>query len=382
MLGSNKIGKRFTWIEINLENLSYNLSQFKLLLKNKDTKIMAVVKANAYGHGAVEISKRALKDGAYCLGVALVEEGVELRKAGIGAPICILGEIPGPAIKDAVKYDLAPSISSARKAKTISKISKSLGKTANCHINIDTGMNRLGINFRDCARQIKKILELDYISIEGIFTHFSCASEKGDRFTEIQWKRFWEVLKEIRELKKEIKFFHCCNSAAFLKYRKMEMYMVRLGIAIYGLNPFSGSSSKLDLKPVLSLKSRITFIKKVAPGEGISYCSTFKTKRESIIATIPIGYADGYSRILSNKASAIINGQFAPLVGNITMDQIMIDLTDIEGADRIKAGHEVILLGSSGDKRISAENLAELAGTINYEIVCNFRSRIPRIFIN
>ncbi|MFO7929257.1 MAG: alanine racemase, partial [Candidatus Humimicrobiaceae bacterium] len=258
----------------------------------------------------------------------------------------------------------------------------SLGKTANCHINIDTGMNRLGINFRDCVKLIKKILELDYISIEGIFTHFSCASEKGDRFTETQWKRFGEVLKELRELKKEIKFSHCCNSAAFLKYRKMEMDMVRLGIAIYGLNPFSSSKPKLDLKPVLSLKSRITFIKKVAPGEGISYCSTFKTNRESIIATIPIGYADGYSRILSNKVSAIINGQFAPLVGNITMDQIMIDLTDIEGADGIKAGDEVILLGSSGNKRISAENLAELAETINYEIVCNYRSRIPRIFIN
>jgi len=390
MRDTTKITKRFVWAEINLKNLGHNLSIIKSYVNSSQTKIMAIVKADAYGHGAVEVSRQAVKSGVYGLGVSLVEEGIKLRKAGINVPIYILGEPSLSVLEDAVKYNLILSVNSYKTADIISKKCSYLGKKAVVHINVDTGMNRIGISFKNAISEIIKISSLPGLKIEGVFTHFSCAYRKDDSYTKLQWNKFRETIQELKNNKVRIGLFHCANSAAFLRYKKMHMDMVRIGILMYGLNPFDGNSSKWlsketadvlsNFKSVLSLKAKISFIKRIPAGQYISYGCTFRTKRESVIATIPVGYADGYSRLLSNKSKVLINGKFAPVVGNVTMDQIMIDATDVTNGSSISTGDEIVLIGDSEGKRISAEDLADLAGTINYEIVCMLKSRIPRIY--
>ena len=385
------INKRSAWVEINLAHLESNLEIIKSYTASKNTRIMAVVKADAYGHGAVEISRQAIKSGAYALGVALVEEGVELRKSGINPPIYVLGESPPQAIEEAIRHNLILGINSYKSAQFISKECERIGKETPININIDTGMNRIGINFNDAASQILKVSKLTNLKLESISTHFSCASGRESSYTELQWSRFNEIIREVKDFKIAIKFFHCANSAAFFRFKDMHLDMVRTGISIYGLNPYDEdyndwldpevSSAISELKPVFSLKTRISFIKRVPSGEIISYCGTFKTKRDSIIATVPLGYADGYSRLLSNKAVVLINGRLAPVVGNVTMDQFMIDITDIAGDNNISVGDEVILIGESNKNKITADDIARLMGTISYEVVCMFKSRIPRIYI-
>ncbi|MBM3706081.1 MAG: alanine racemase, partial [Actinobacteria bacterium] len=325
-------------------------------------------------------SKQAVKSGVNALGVVLAEDGIRLRKAGIRVPLYLLGEPPVEIVRDAIKYDFTLGLNSFEKAQVISRICEKFGKKITVHVKVDTGMNRIGINFKKAADEIEKIVELKGLSVKGIFTHFSCAGEEDESYTRLQWQRFQDVLRQL-ELKK-IKFqtVHCANSAAFLRYRDFHLDMVRLGISIYGLSPFGIDSQKWlepeilsilsQLKPVLCLKSKVSFIKTVSSGESISYGATFKTTRRSVIATIPLGYADGYSRLFSNKAGVLINGGLAPVVGNVTMDQIMVDVTDIEGNEKIKEGTEVTLIGNSGNKKVTADYLADIIGTINYEVCC------------
>ncbi len=383
--------KRYAWAEINLAHLDHNINIIKSCTKSRSARIMAVVKANAYGHGAVEVSKQAVKSGAYALGVALVEEGIELRKAGINAPVYVLGESPAGIIEEAVKHNLILGVNSYESAQFISKESRRIGKQTVININIDTGMNRIGIDYNHAVEQILKISALPNLKLESVSTHYSCAGSSKGSYTELQWGRFNEIIKGVRENKIELKFYHCANSAAFFRYTNMHLDMVRTGISIYGLNPYKRDCNDwLDsdvievisgLKPVFSLKTRISFIKNVPGGVPISYCGTFRTKRDSIIATVPLGYADGYSRLLSNRAVVLIKGETAPLVGNITMDQFMIDITDIIKNNDIGIGDEVTLIGATKEKGITADDIAELMGTINYEVVCMFKNRIPRIYI-
>ncbi|MDD5622620.1 MAG: alanine racemase [Actinomycetota bacterium] len=385
------IDKRFAWAEINLSRLCHNLEIIQSFADSKNTKVMAVVKADAYGHGAAEVSRQALKCGAYSLGVAIAEEGIELRASGITAPIYILGESPPEAMEEAIKYDLILNMNSYKAAQFVSEECERTGKKVTVSINIDTGMNRIGINFNDAVSEILKISSLPNLKLEAISTHFSCAGGRDDYYTEQQWKRFNEIINRVKDKKINIKIFHCANSAVFFRHRNMHLDMVRTGISIYGLNPYDedyadwldpeASSAVSRLKPVFSLKTRITFIKEVPSGELISYCGTFRTKRDSIIATVPVGYADGYPRSLANRAVVLIDGKPAPVVGNITMDQFMIDITDIAKESNINAGDEVILIGDSGDKKITADDIARLMDTINYEVVCMFKKRIPRIYI-
>jgi len=417
MQNNNEIyspSNRFAWVEISLNNLSHNLKLIKDYLNNLDNlnnasnsyksslnfssqtkpKIMAVVKANAYGHGLIEISKNAIKSGADWLGVALVQEGMRLRQGGINAPILCLGSHSPEKIKDAVINDITLSVTSLESANLISELSKQINKKAKVHIKIDTGMNRIGINYNEAIKSINIISELPNLEIDGVFTHFACASKEDDSYTILQWSRFNKIISELKKINKNIKNYHCVNSAAFIRYPYMHLDMVRLGIIIYGINPFESNYIKFcdknasqfisSLKPVLSLKAKISFIKKVNKGESISYCATFTTKRDSIIATIPIGYADGYSWNFSNKSSVIYNGCFAPVVGRVTMDQIMVDLTDCDGAHDAKVGDEVILIGQSSKdnkKILTANELADLIGTISYEIVCMIGDRIPRVYL-
>jgi alanine racemase len=385
------IDRRFAWTEINLNNLNHNLKIIKSYAASENVKIMAVVKADAYGHGAEEISKEAVKNGADSLGVALVEEGTELRKSGITVPIYVLGESSPEAAAEAIKNDLILGINSYESARFISEECSRINRKTEVNINVDTGMNRVGINYIEAPGEILKIAGLPYLKIRGISTHFACASIKNDPYTQLQWDRFDKTVRKIKDYKIQAECFHCANSAAFFRYKNMHLDMVRIGVSLYGLNPYDidyagwldsvACRAVSDLRPLLCLKTKISFIKNVPKGCPISYCGTFITGRDSIIATVPVGYADGYSRLLSNKASVLINGIYAPAVGNITMDQFMIDITDIVTDGIVKVGDEVILIGKSGKNRIAAEDIAELIGTINYEAVCMLKNRVPRIYI-
>jgi len=416
----NTKSRRFTRIEINLSNLSSNIRVLKSLLASPKTRMMAVVKSNAYGHGIIEVSKHAVKNGVGALGVVLAEDAIKLRKAGIKVPIYILGEPPLEIVKDAIKYDFILCLNSPHKAHQVSDICERFGKKISVHAKVDTGMNRVGINFRNAISEIEEISSFKGIKLDGVFTHFSCAGEPDQAYTEMQWGRFLDVLDKLREKNIIIPVVHCANSAAFFRNPGYHLDMVRLGISIYGCSPFgSGADSWLEsgiiqnlnkLRPVLCLKSRVSFVKNVPPGESVSYGAAFKTARDSIIATVPIGYADGYSRLLSNKASVLINGCFAPLAGNVTMDQIMVDATDVADKENIREGTEVVLVGSCQNSsassegsgtgtdsvqlkntginfqtknacKISADYLANLMGTINYEVLTMLKDRIPRVYI-
>ena len=388
---SSEKEKRYAWVEIDLANLDHNIKLIKSAGSNEDAQLMAIVKADAYGHGAVEVSKQVLKSGASALGVALVGEGVKLRKAGIGAPIYVLGECSPHSVADAMKNKLILTVNSLVSAKNFSGASEKDDGSLHININVDTGMNRIGINWKNAADEISKINDIKGMNIEGVFSHFSSASEEDDDFSKLQWERFSKVRKEIKIILPGINnIYHFANSAAFLRFPFSQLDMARIGLSLYGLNPYGEGWRKWvpeetrnmisGLKPVLSFKSRVSFIKKIGAGEPISYCGTFTTKTESVIATIPVGYADGYSRLLSNKAKVLIGGMEAPVVGNITMDQFMVDITEITKMKNVECGDEVILIGRSGDKEILAEDIAGLIGTINYEIVCMISGRVPRVY--
>jgi len=387
----NSKNKRFTRIEISLSNLTGNIKVLRKHLKSPSTKIMAVVKSNAYGHGTLEISKHAVKSGVNALGVVLATDGIRIRKAGIKSPIFILGEPPMEIVRDALKYDFTLCLNSFEKAEAVAARCTSFGKKLTVHIKVDTGMNRVGINFSNAVEEIEKISALPGLNIDGVFTHFSCASEKDMAYTEMQWERFQNVLSEFEKKNMRFNTLHCANSAAFLRNKKYHLDMVRLGISLYGLGPFDLDAEEWlegevldiinDLKPVLSLKSRVSFVKNVAAGEAISYGATFRTERKSVIATIPIGYADGYTRLYSNRSGVLINGGIAPVVGNVTMDQIMVDITDIDDNGSIREGTEVTLIGDTERREISAGYLANLIGTINYEVLCMLKDQIPRVYI-
>ncbi|MHB1376682.1 MAG: alanine racemase [Candidatus Humimicrobiaceae bacterium] len=388
---------RFAWVEINLEDLSENFKLIKDYISSFQEintfkpKIMAVVKANAYGHGLIEISREAVLSGASWLGVALVHEGLMLREGGIKVPILCLGSHAPEKIRDAIENDITLSVTSLESAKLISDFCIGANMDAKVHIKIDTGMNRIGINYKNAIQSILLIKKLPKLDVDGVFTHFACASEKEESYTLMQWERFSKIIKELKAMDSDIRNYHCANSAAFIRYPHMHLDMVRLGIIIYGMNPFNNdfpdfcskdaSEFTQRLKPVLSLKAKISFIKRVAARESISYHGTFRTKKESIIATIPLGYADGYSRHFSNKSKMIFNDCFAPVVGNVTLDLTMIDLTDCRDVHKAKTGDEVVLIGKSNELNLTASELADLIGTINYEIVCMIGDRIPRLYL-
>ena len=385
------INKRFAWAEINLLHLINNLKIIKSYRASENVKVMVMVKADAYGHGMTEISKEALKNGADALGVALVEEGIELRKSGINGPIYVLGESPVDATVEAIRNNLILGINSYKSAKLVSKECNRIKKELKINIYVDTGMNGIGINFNDAASEIINIARLPGLETEGIFTHFACAGNKDDLYTQLQWDRFNKVITGVKKYKIPVRHYHCANSAAFFRHKNMHLDMVRMGISLYGLNPYDKNNDRWleqkaektvsELKPLLSLKAKISFIKSVPKGHTISYCGTFKTQRDSIIAVVPVGYGDGYSRLLSNKATVLIDGIYAPVVGNVMMDQFMIDITDIASRKDIKVGDEVVLIGKSGKNEITAGDIAELMGTINYEVTCMLKNRIPKIYV-
>lgn len=374
-----------TWAEIDLDTISKN---FKLIKEriNKGSKIMCILKADAYGHGATVLAEQYEKLGADWFAVSNLEEALQLRNSMITKPILILGFTPTNMAKVLSTFNISQAVFTKEYACELSAAAVKNRCQINAHIKLDTGMSRIGFVFQDKKRdiksleEIKEISELKGLNIEGIFTHFAKSDEEdeGIIFTKKQYENFIyanEYLKE-RGLSVEIK--HCSNSAAFLNYPEMNMDLVRAGLILYGFYPSKYNSLGVKLEPAMQLKTVISQIKEVEPNTAISYGGTFVTKKKMKIATVPIGYADGYLRALSGKAHMLINGQKAKVVGRICMDQLMLDVTDIKDID---INQEVVVFGKSKDEEISLDELALMSGTINYEFLCLLSKRIPRVYL-
>ena len=365
--------------EIDLDAVAYNIKNIRKKVK-KETMIMGVVKADAYGHGAVEVSKVLLYNGADWLGVAMIDEAVQLRKNNIMVPILILGYTPEAEIEDVVRYDIIQTVFSYEMAKMVSDAAVKLAKTAKIHIKVDTGMGRIGfIPEENIGDEVLKISKLPNIEINGIFTHFSTSDEKDKTFTKLQYDRFKYAIDEIEKKGIKLAVKHCANSAAIMDFDDLGFNMVRAGIILYGMYPSDEViKENLSLKPVMSIKTHISYVKKVGKNIPVSYGRTYYTDKESVIATVPVGYADGYIRKMQNGGRVIVKGHYANIVGRVCMDQFMIDITDVPD---VSSGDEVILMGSDGKLSITAEEIANVLDTINYEVVCMIGKRVPREYI-
>lgn len=366
------------WAEINIDNLIFNINQIKS--KAKNSEIIGVVKANAYGHGAIEVSKILIDNGIKKLAVANVVEGIELRENGIDASIMLLGLSTNLSIASILKYNLEPTVSSYEFASILNEEAKKANKVVNIHIAIDSGMGRIGFrNKEKSIEEIEKIFLLSNINVESIFSHFSTADSKDKSYSYEQINIYNEILAKLEARKINIPKKNLSNSAAIIDLEETHFNYIRPGIILYGYYPSDEVRKKnFEIKPVLTWKTKVMYIKEVEENQYIGYNKSYKTSRKTKIATIPVGYADGYSRGLSNKGKVIINGKFAPIIGNICMDQFMVDVTDI---DDITLEDEVILLGSSGDIKFDADDMAKLLNTISYEILCLIGRRAPRIYL-
>jgi alanine racemase len=369
---------RPVWAEVDLDKLAHNMREIRRNAVSKD--IIAVIKADGYGHGALDIAPTLLENGATRIAVAVLNEAVELRRGGIEEPIMVLGFTPPSQIDMLLRYDIEQTVYSYDLAKEISQLAKKKNKVAKIHIALDTGMGRIGFLPDDeSAEVVYKISKLPNIVIEGLFSHFSSADEDDKTYTDMQLDRYTAFYNKLIASGVKVNMRHIANSAAIIDMPQSHFEAVRPGIILYGYYPSEQVfKNKIDLKPVMSLKTNIVHIKNLPAGEYISYGREFKTLRESVIATLPVGYADGYTRLLFNKAKVIINGSFVPVIGRICMDQCMVDVTEIKN---VKVGDEVVLMGEQGDLSFTADHIAELIGTINYEITCMISKRVPRVYI-
>lgn len=365
---------RPTWAEIDLGAIEYNFRQVKRLV-SKNIRIMAVVKANAYGHGTVEISSVLERMGVDYLGVATTDEAVRLRDHGIKAPILILGAVLPAELKVAIDRDITLTLAGEELLPELRKAVPD-GARARIHVKVDTGMGRLGVWHEDALDLVKRVSQEKCVSLEGIYTHFSSAG-RDDFFTNYQIEAFEKLLSDIEKNWIRIPLKHAANSIATVDFKRSHLNLVRPGLIIYGMYPKKTFHKLIRLKPALSLKTRIVYMKDTPPGRSISYGRTFITQKHTKIATLPIGYADGFFRNLSNKAEVLVRGRRAPVVGKVTMDQTLIDVGSIKGAS---VGDEVVLIGRQGRDEIHTENFARLAGTIAYEAVCSISNRVPRVY--
>lgn len=373
---------RDAWVEVNLGNLEHNILQIKKAIfgddKNNDVKLLAVIKADAYGHGSIMCAPTLLACGIDVFGVASIDEALELRQNKFTAPILVLGSVPIWSYETAIKNDITVSIFSEEHLEAARLISERLGgKKLKAHIKIDTGMNRIGINPKSAIEFFNKAKSAPYLDLRGIFTHF--ADVESDEITKKQIENFKYVINSVDTTGLTV---HCSNSAASLFYGNLKYNMLRLGIILYGLTPLSyknPKNSKLpDLKQVIGLKGRITNIHTIEKGEGVSYGHIFKADKKTRVATIPIGYADGVSRSLSGKIKASLNGKIINQIGRITMDQMMFDIGDIEAQN----GDVITLLGDDeAGNFFSIDSWAQELDTINYELTCRLKVRLPRIYV-
>lgn len=369
---------RPVWAEIDLDAIKYNIDSIKRRVDTKE--LIAVVKADAYGHGALDVSKTLVENGATKLAVAVITEAMELRHGNINTPIMILGYTPLEFAADLINYDIEQTIFDLEYAKKLSEIALNLGKKAKVHVALDTGMGRIGFLINDNSlNEILKISSLKGLEVVGIFTHFATADESDKNYSNKQYKKFTDFNEKLISKGVNIPLKHVSNSGAIIDMPNTYLDGVRAGIVLYGYYPSEDVlKQNLDLKKAITIKTQVAHVKILDKNEYVSYGRKFKTERKSIIATLPIGYADGYSRALTGKAKVIINGKFAPVVGTICMDQCMIDVTDIGD---VHVGDEVIVLGKDKDLKFDADDMAKAMGTINYEVLCMIKQRIPRVYI-
>ncbi|MBE6059825.1 MULTISPECIES: alanine racemase [unclassified Clostridium] len=369
---------RPVWAEINLDTIATNTKNIKKLVGDKE--LIAIVKADCYGHGAVDVVPTLLENGASRLAVAMLTEAIELRENNINAPIVILGYTPLYLGEELINYDIEQTVYDLDYAKELSKIALSFNKKAKIHIAIDTGMGRIGfLPGDDTVKTINEVYNLEGLEVIGIYSHFSTSDEKDKSYANEQLFKFKKVIADLKALGIEIPLKHISNSGAIIDMPETYLNGVRPGIILYGYYPSKEvSNDNLSVKPALTLKAKVAHVKELHKDMYISYGKTFKTNKKTIVATLPIGYGDGYPRALSENAKVIVNGKFASILGRICMDQCMIDVTDIEN---VKTGDEVIILGEEGDLKFNADDMAEALGTINYEILCRIKSRIPRVYI-
>ena len=367
-----------TWVEINLDALEYNFDAVREELP-ENMKILAVVKANAYGHGAIGVAK-FLEDKADYLAVAATDEALELRKNGVNCPILILGHIPYGDYDNIVKFNITPTISDFYEAELLSKAAVKAGVTAPLHIAVDTGMNRIGFLVNaESVKEIKEINSLPNIKIEGVFSHFAAADISDKTYTRKQVEKFDQFMKTLSAEGVNAPIKHLYNSAAIADLEK-KYDMVRQGIILYGLRP-SDEVEFNNIKvpqPVMSMKTRVVQVKTLPAGECISYGCTYTTEKETKVATLCAGYADGVTRVLSNNGEVLIRGKRAKIIGRVCMDQFMVDVTDIPD---VEAGDTATIFGTDGEETISVDEIAKKANTINYEMICNINSRVTRVYM-
>lgn len=368
------------WVEINLDHITHNVREIRRFT-SKNAEIMGVVKADAYGHGVMEVAKTLLENGVTRLAVSMLDEAIQLRKNGIDVPILILGYTDPKRAEEIIQNEVTQAVFSQDLAAALSDAAVKLNRNVKVHIKIDTGMTRIGfMPGYSAVKNVVEISKLPKIIIEGLFTHFAAADESDKSYTYMQFERFMAICNELSRIGVYIPIKHVANSAAIMEFPEMHLDMVRPGIILYGLYPSEEvNKTRIELKPAMTLKANVILVKEVERTTSISYGRIFTTGRESKIATIPIGYADGYTRLLSNKGKVLINGEFAPIVGRICMDQCMVDVTDVKSD--VNVGDEVVLFGKQGGSEIKIEDVASCIGMINYELACIVGKRIPRAYI-
>lgn len=377
---------RPTVAEISLDAMTRNIEAFRKRV-GSEARLLASVKANAYGHGAVEIARAAEMAKVDYMGVAFLEEALQLRKAGIRTPILVLGFTPANGLAIARSHDITVTIYREDILEAAAKLTfgRDQSKRLKAHIKIDSGMGRLGLLPGDAAQSfLERACRIPGLEVEGLFTHFARADERDKTYSQMQIERFASIVEDVRRRQLPIPIIHAANSAGGIDLPDHVDGMLRLGIGMYGLYPSDEvDRSAVPLEPVMTLKTSLVHVKKLAAGEGISYGTRYFTRQEETIGTIPIGYADGYSRMLSGKTEALFRGRRVPVVGTICMDQCMVRLDGEEGCEGQEAevGEEVVLMGRQGDSAITAEEIAAKLGTINYEVTCMIAARIPRVYI-
>jgi alanine racemase len=369
---------RPVWAEIDLAALRHNLSEIRRVI-GPEVQQMAVVKAEAYGHGGIEVARTALQSGASWLGVALPEEGIALRNAGITAPILVFAPLQPQQAAFYLQHNLTPTVCRLEPVVELARLAVGRGQLALVHVKVDTGMGRIGVTYPEAEQFVRKLAVIPGIKVTGIFSHLATADQSDKRYAQLQADRFRAVVDRLAGLGLLPALVHLANSAATMEMPQTHYQMVRTGIILYGLYPSKEvGRGVMELEPVFSLKTKVIHVRKAPAGTGISYGQRYHTTQDATIATLPLGYADGWSRRLSSQAEVLIGGKRYPIVGTICMDQCMVDL----GQDEVEVGAEAVLIGRQGKERISADEVADKLGTINYEVTCMISDRVPRIYVN
>ncbi|MFQ5752669.1 MAG: alanine racemase [bacterium] len=371
------MNQRPTFAEIDLRAIAYNIKEIQK--KVAPAQVMAVVKADAYGHGLNAVAEAAIANEVKYLGVALLEEGIKLRKYKFNIPILVFGGFFENQIDDFLHYDLELTLFDLSRARVLAKNAQAFGKSAKVHVKVDTGMGRIGVHWQNAVEFVQQVAEFTYIEIEGIYTHFASSDEKDKTYAKTQLRRFQEVFAQLEQRKINIPIKHAANSAAVLDLPESYLSMVRIGVSMYGYYPSLETTESVSLKPAMSIKSRVIAVKEVEAGTYISYNRTYQTKNKTTMATVPIGYGDGYNRLLSNQGEVLIRGQRFPVVGRVCMDQTMVDV-GLES--QVEVGDEVVLLGCQGKEEITIYEICEKLNTIPYEVTCWVSGRMPRHYKN